>query len=450
MKLVAGTDGGAPVVDQCRLSVVIPAYNNDDPLDITLGSLTRQTMPADTFEVVVSDDGSTVPLGPVVDKYADRLNIVHVRADRNRGRPTSRNTGAARARSDVLLFMDADTVAHPDLLARHWAFHSKRPGRPGVLLGQRYETDWVGTDRLRRGEPLTPAMLDAYRADLREADYYLPQHKEDFTRAPWLLGFSHNVSVDKATFDAVGGFDEVMIKWGLEDVELFYRVFRYHGGPRDLFDLDLSAMSYHLPHYRRTGDLLGSLDNVRHVAGKHPHYDFEAMHSPANLGKVMGRARLYDDLIAACRREGLGRPAPLPAALTEELATHRTLVVGFGLTELSLGAGSHTFDHDAPPSETNWHLLGLMMQQFKTGQFEMLVNIDLWRFFMPEDLNMFVTKGLRKADRIDLVATHDGPDQESMLPLPFVVDFAYIADMMSKRFDMETRAYDAVTVITLR
>ncbi|GAA1762447.1 glycosyltransferase family 2 protein [Luedemannella helvata] len=435
---------------QPRLSVIIPAYDNVALLDVTLASLTRQNLPADEFEVIVCDDGSPTPLTPAVDKYADRLTITCVRAEQNRGRSANRNAGAAQARADVLVFLDSDTVAHPDLLGHHLSFHASRSGRPGVLLGRRFDIDWVGVDALRRGEPLTEPMLDAYRGDPRDINCCLPQHLADFRRAPWLLGFSHNVSLDRATFTAVGGFDEAIVRWGLEDTELFYRVFHHHGGARDLFELSDDAAAYHLPHYRPTHALLATLDNINYVTRKHRRYDFEAMHSPGTLGELLGRVRLYGDAIAACRHNGLGRPASLPTGIREELAANRTLAIGFGVADLALGEGSHTFDHDAPQSDTNWHLLGLMLQHFKTGQFDRIVNVDLWRFLMPEDLNLFVTKGLLKSDQIDLVATHGGPDPATVLPLPFVAGLDYVAQMLDAHFKVHTTTYDGVSVLTAR
>jgi glycosyltransferase involved in cell wall biosynthesis len=432
------------------LSVVVPGYENAALLDLTLASLTRQTMPADEFEVIVCDDGSALSLAPTVDKHADRLNVTFVRAETNRGRSANRNAGVARARADVLVFLDADTVAHPRLLERHAAFHAGRAGRPGVLLGRRFDIDWVGATALRRGEPVTDAMVDAYRADPRDIECFLPQHRHDFRRAPWLLGFSHNVSVDRATVVAVGGFDEAIVRWGLEDTELFYRIFHHHDGSPDVFELDDDAVAYHLPHYRPTRALLATLDNIGHVTRKHPRYDFEAFHSPGSLAQLLGRVRLYGDAIAACRREGLGRPAALPPALRQAMAASRTLVIGLGVAGLALGDGSRTFDHDAPLTETNWHLVGLMLQHFKTAQFELLVSVDLWRFFLPEDLSRLVTLGLRKADQIHLVATRTGLDPAAALPLPFVADVDDVNRMLSPHFTVDRVQSDGAATLVVR
>ena len=56
-----------------RYSVIIPVYNRPDEVDELLQSLTMQHFK--DFEVVVVEDGSSIPCKEVVDRYADRLNI---------------------------------------------------------------------------------------------------------------------------------------------------------------------------------------------------------------------------------------------------------------------------------------------------------------------------------------------------------------------------------------
>ena len=258
------------------LSVAIPAYNNAPALDLTLDSLTRQTLSTGEYEVIVADNGSHPPLAPVVEKYADLMDATCVRSPVDRGRAANRNLAVAQARSGVIVFLDADTIAHPDLLRRHLMFHSGRNFGPGVLIARRFEIDWAAADALRRGEPLTPAMLDGYRGDLRDVELAAPHHRRDMVRAPWMYTFTHNVSVDRASFQRVGGFDEAMVGWGGEDAELFYRVFHAYGGPPDLFAFDDEALSYHLPHFRSWTDLFAELtENEKYFFRKHPRFDVE-------------------------------------------------------------------------------------------------------------------------------------------------------------------------------
>ena len=77
-----------------RYSIVVAVYNRPDELDELLASLTEQTFT--DFEVVVVEDGSTVPCNSVCERFADRLRIAyHVKE--NTGPGPSRNYGCRRA-----------------------------------------------------------------------------------------------------------------------------------------------------------------------------------------------------------------------------------------------------------------------------------------------------------------------------------------------------------------
>ena len=56
-----------------RYSFIIPVYNRPDEVDELLQSLTEQTL--DDFEVLVVEDGSSVPCEQVVEKYRTQLDV---------------------------------------------------------------------------------------------------------------------------------------------------------------------------------------------------------------------------------------------------------------------------------------------------------------------------------------------------------------------------------------
>ena len=57
-----------------KYSFIIPIYNRPDELDELLNSLVSQTY-EDTFEVVVIEDGSSIPSKEVCEKYNNDLSI---------------------------------------------------------------------------------------------------------------------------------------------------------------------------------------------------------------------------------------------------------------------------------------------------------------------------------------------------------------------------------------
>src|SRR5579871_4585562 len=116
-----------------RVSVVIRSKDEAGRLRLTLTSLARQTMPA---EVVVVDDGSRDHTEAVLAEASRRLPMRIVKHAAPKGRSGAANAGARVALGDVLLFLDGDTLAHPELVARHAATHAA--GRDIVGRGETF------------------------------------------------------------------------------------------------------------------------------------------------------------------------------------------------------------------------------------------------------------------------------------------------------------------------
>lgn len=73
-----------------KFSVIIPVYNRIDEVHDLLESLTQQT--AKNFEVVIVEDGSSMPCKEEVEKYAHTLDVKYYYKD-NEGRSIARNYG---------------------------------------------------------------------------------------------------------------------------------------------------------------------------------------------------------------------------------------------------------------------------------------------------------------------------------------------------------------------
>lgn len=105
-------DTGSPMV-----SVVIPTYRRPDRLKLTLAALEAQTLPADRFEVIVSDDGSGDGTYEQVQAYAGRSPLrITVLTGPNGGPAAARNRGIAVARGAWVAFTDDDCVPEKDWL----------------------------------------------------------------------------------------------------------------------------------------------------------------------------------------------------------------------------------------------------------------------------------------------------------------------------------------------
>ena len=68
-----------------RYYFIVPVYNRPDEVDELLQSLTKQTL--GNFEVLVIEDGSSVPCEDVVEKYRTLLDVhYYISRIQDRGR----------------------------------------------------------------------------------------------------------------------------------------------------------------------------------------------------------------------------------------------------------------------------------------------------------------------------------------------------------------------------
>ena len=133
LKLGSGWLGrrkGARAVDPSappRVSVIIPACNEQGFLESAIRSVRRQSIPV---ELVVVENGSTDATAAIAARLADRV----VQRPQPVGYSRARNLGAAVASGDWLVFLDADSEMAPDALA---AIRARiRPGVFGTVLGR--------------------------------------------------------------------------------------------------------------------------------------------------------------------------------------------------------------------------------------------------------------------------------------------------------------------------
>ncbi|MGB6300512.1 MAG: glycosyltransferase family 2 protein [Rivularia sp. (in: cyanobacteria)] len=106
-----------------KVSVIIPLYNAEKYIGITLQSILSQTY--DNLEIIIVDDESTDNSVKICEQFADsRIKIVH---QKNRGLSGSRNTGIHHASGDYIAFMDTDDIWLPEKLAKHIAHLESHP-----------------------------------------------------------------------------------------------------------------------------------------------------------------------------------------------------------------------------------------------------------------------------------------------------------------------------------
>ena len=176
-----------------RVSVVIPAYNASKTIDDCLTSILKQDF--SEYEVVVVDDGSTDDTSEKVKKYPVKL----VRSP-HQGAPGARNAGVEASKGNILVFLDSDCVVGRDLVAKLIGSLQN----PEVGVAQPW-WDNVTKDRL------VPSLI------FKTYEYLVP--KMEYPDYFWGYCFA----IRRELLKRVGGFDP-RTGIGAEDVELAQRI----------------------------------------------------------------------------------------------------------------------------------------------------------------------------------------------------------------------------------
>jgi len=94
-----------------KVSIIIPAYNEEKIVENLLKSLMKLDYPKKKVEVIVVDDGSTDRTTETVSKYPVKLI-----KGQHKGVGFARNLGWKNASSDIIIFIDADMVVDKNLI----------------------------------------------------------------------------------------------------------------------------------------------------------------------------------------------------------------------------------------------------------------------------------------------------------------------------------------------
>ena len=181
------------------ISVVIPVYNGEKTLGALLDSLAAGD--GREYEILVVDDGSTDRTRDI----ASRQSVKLLSTGGRRGPAVARNIGAKQAAGDVLLFLDADTFARPDLLS-HIAKRFEKEAELVAVVGY-YDK-----------APLNHGAFARYKALMVHYWFRDAKIMESFETCCGAIR-------PKAFFEA-GGFDESYANADVEDYEFGYRVMK--------------------------------------------------------------------------------------------------------------------------------------------------------------------------------------------------------------------------------
>lgn len=171
------------------ISVIIPSYNEGKYIEKTLRSIRNQKTKL-KHEIIVSDCNSTDETVEIAKKYADKI-VTSAKC----GIANTRNLGAALAKGDILVFIDADTEISSDYLESAWQKFRKNSSLTGLSFSFKFSKR-------------TPSLV--FAEDITNS-YLLMRSQLGKTTLP---GF--NTCILREKFKKIGGYKNVL----LEDVKM--------------------------------------------------------------------------------------------------------------------------------------------------------------------------------------------------------------------------------------
>ncbi|MCB9913719.1 MAG: glycosyltransferase [Planctomycetes bacterium] len=192
-----------------RLTVSLCTYQRRDVLAECVESFARQLLAPGTFELVLVDDGAT----DGTREYVDRLELpipLRVVHRENGGLAAARNSGLAVARGELVLLVNDDTIAAPDLVEAHLAAHERLAGAKVCVLGTFEQPQAALDNALMRYLEHSTEVFDYARLKPGPLD--------------GLHFYTCNVSAPLDAIRAVGGYDPSFRHYGCEDTDLGLRL----------------------------------------------------------------------------------------------------------------------------------------------------------------------------------------------------------------------------------
>ncbi|MBI3952200.1 MAG: glycosyltransferase family 2 protein [Acidobacteria bacterium] len=192
----------------CRISVVIPTFQRCASLQRALQALSRQTLPPDEYEVIVSIDGSQDGTQEMVSRFPAAYKL-HSIWQPNQGRAAACNAGIRVASGQLLVLLDDDMEPAPGFLEAHLRAHPEdsRLGAIGAapITFTQLSPPVVQYIGVKFNSHLETLAQPNYRFKLR--DFY-----------------SGNFSIRRDVLTEVGTFDESFKVYGNEDLDLSVRL----------------------------------------------------------------------------------------------------------------------------------------------------------------------------------------------------------------------------------
>jgi|SwirhisoilCB3_FD_contig_51_65027_length_1610_multi_2_in_0_out_0_2 glycosyltransferase involved in cell wall biosynthesis len=288
------------MISTFSIALIVNTYNQPEYLRRVLRGISKLSVrPA---EVLIADDGSTDDTKAVIEEASRNSKVAyrHIwQTDDGFRRAQILNKAVASTACDYVIFLDGDTVPHPDFVRDHGLV-----ARPGCFvqghrsfIGKR-AAERFGYGRLNhdRGLALLKWQLDSLRNAFRWP-YPVIRTRNNVKGVRGC-----NLGIWRKDLEAVNGYNEEFVGWGREDTDLTLRLLN-----RGLQRIDVRgwAVCYHLWHPTASRSRLNNNDNLlAETAARGSH------RCACGLDKYLLPARGIENLHATATGKSLKVPAP--------------------------------------------------------------------------------------------------------------------------------------------
>jgi len=255
------------------LTVQLCTHNRAHLLGRVLEALFAQDYDPSRYEIVLVNDGSTDETRDLIERLRPqapcRFEVIH---QQNAGLAKGRNAGIARARGEIILFIDDDILATPVLVREHLAMHVEHPR--AIVRG---------------------AVLNVETFDELPPPIWTPKNYSGN------YFWTSNVSVPMALLGEVGVFNESFSEYGWEDLELGLRL--RHAGVPSLFAR--RAVVYHHKPRPTAKSIPGIVRQAK--AQARTAVQFRALHPHWRVALATGQTKAHALLHRALRSAKFSR-----------------------------------------------------------------------------------------------------------------------------------------------
>ncbi len=262
-----------PQRDQPKISVVIPTFNEEFYIKDTLNAVKNQNCNF-VYEIIIIDGKSSDNTVLIINNFIKRVQYAKLYIAPKRGKAFQLNFGVSKTRSELLLFLDADTLIGPFFLQNIYKKFQKDKDLFACSARFKY---YDGKAIYFKLGSLTFTITPYFFINLASHIYYFFKNLFGY---PELTGM--NLIVRKKIFYKAGGFKNPPNSLGIDkvftDSLLYLKRKLKRGKIKTLNFLSVLTSGRHLTINRgmkRLNQYFKKKDIYYHLATKNSIYNFE-------------------------------------------------------------------------------------------------------------------------------------------------------------------------------